>query len=486
MSDAVPRWEPSRNAVHRLIQLLDVLAIAFNRFRELSFHLPRRDSPDYTEEQFRAGRQRLWDDFSAVKRAVFPREDIASQHTAAALADAAVAEMVRAGSRDEVTVRQAAQWLCDVGRVFAPHVSLSTPFCPTAKAFDAEGELLQQYLPHRRNLLAALARVGQTVPDQVVRRQYLAFGPHVHDGEEPVPQGVLLGWVAEAKPHSDPGAASGLNANGGAFVSESPAPAWRQQIDQAVSQIYTGRPAAVEPALADAFQAVAEGIRECTRLIASLPHLWTRPDDYLDLARGLHRAADRAHAAYLAVDIPLRRAGPPNAMLDALNDILTHRANAPVELPAGKDGLNAVVTGLFTLKTSRPFFKDAMNRILDQLARCPGTQSPPPGPATTPQTPAAPVPQAPEGRGRGAKGRNIDAQMLKVMAENAESHGWSAREWADYLGCAKSTVVGTPTWRERLKATRATAAADAARRMDRGGLTRRDRHGHKSGDPDGE
>jgi len=70
------------------------------------------------------------------------------------------------------------------------------------------------------------------------------------------------------------------------------------------------------------------------------------------------------------------------------------------------------------------------------------------------------------------RGKNIDAKMLKVMAENAESHGWSARQWAEHLKCSDGTVKGTKTWKERLKAARATAAADAASKMDQSHTSR--------------
>jgi hypothetical protein len=65
------------------------------------------------------------------------------------------------------------------------------------------------------------------------------------------------------------------------------------------------------------------------------------------------------------------------------------------------------------------------------------------------------------------RGKNIDARMLKVLTENFESHGWSARQWADHLDCSDGTIKDTPTWKERLKAVRATRAADAACKMDR-------------------
>jgi hypothetical protein len=68
--------------------------------------------------------------------------------------------------------------------------------------------------------------------------------------------------------------------------------------------------------------------------------------------------------------------------------------------------------------------------------------------------------------GRG-KGKHIDAKMLKVMAENPESHGWSARQWADHLDCSDGTVKDTKTWKERLKAARSMAAADRMTRSER-------------------
>jgi hypothetical protein len=65
------------------------------------------------------------------------------------------------------------------------------------------------------------------------------------------------------------------------------------------------------------------------------------------------------------------------------------------------------------------------------------------------------------------KGKNIDARMLKKLADDPVSANWSARQWADYLHCSAGTVKETKTWKERLKAARAIQAADAADRMDR-------------------
>ena len=39
----VPRWEPRTNAVHRMIQLTDVLAISLSKFEQSSFQRAQRD-----------------------------------------------------------------------------------------------------------------------------------------------------------------------------------------------------------------------------------------------------------------------------------------------------------------------------------------------------------------------------------------------------------------------------------------------------------
>jgi hypothetical protein len=199
MSDPFARWEPDRNAVHRLIQLLDVLAIAFNRFRQLSFQLPEPD----TSADWQVALDRLRHDYSEIVRAVCPREDTAPQYTALTLADEAVAELVRAGVRDQEAVVRRAQQLFTALGWCSPRPAPHSPHCETWKAFNGEGELLTDYLAVRPALLAALARTGQTVPRSIRRRDAEAFKPLVYDGEQPIPNSVLLGWVAETEPASN-------------------------------------------------------------------------------------------------------------------------------------------------------------------------------------------------------------------------------------------------------------------------------------------
>ena len=82
-----------------------------------------------------------------------------------------------------------------------------------------------------------------------------------------------------------------------------------------------------------------------------------------------------------------------------------------------------------------------------------------PGPATPPSDPGA--------RRKGVRGANIDARMLKVLSERPESLGWSCRQWAEYLGCACSTVAGTATWKIRIPQARSLYRAERIQRGSR-------------------
>ncbi len=81
---------------------------------------------------------------------------------------------------------------------------------------------------------------------------------------------------------------------------------------------------------------------------------------------------------------------------------------------------------------------------------------------------AAPAPQ-PADAGLKTKGKNIDARMLKTLADEPESTGWSSEDWADRLKCTSGTVRQTNTWKKHLPALRAREA------LTRGELKRLDR-----------
>ncbi len=188
-------WDPSGNAVHRLIAYLDALAIAFNRFRQLSFHLPICSPPaPFDTPEWQAGVSGLLADFDAIREAVFPPgADLTPHHRAERLTDEAIAEFARAWAMDEATrsaVGDAAGWVGLVGNglligtprpwdygvytALDQHRTLEKTRSREVK-FDREGDELARYTPIRRALLSSLARIGQTVDVRIDRRATLAF-----------------------------------------------------------------------------------------------------------------------------------------------------------------------------------------------------------------------------------------------------------------------------------------------------------------------
>jgi hypothetical protein len=43
---------------------------------------------------------------------------------------------------------------------------------------------------------------------------------------------------------------------------------------------------------------------------------------------------------------------------------------------------------------------------------------------------------------------SVNARMLETMLSNHDARGWSCKQWATYLKCAKSSVVETKAWKE--------------------------------------
>lgn len=217
MSNNSPRWEPGGNAVHRLIQLLDVLAIAFNRFRQCSFPLPTYNPPQpFDTEGWQAGVSRLRAEFDAVRTAICAGY-VSPARRAERIADEAIAEFACVGGRDDGTVAvvaDAARWLGYVGTPW--EVGTPRPWdygtCDPhnlegyearrrgEERFDRECELLFQYSSLRRALLSALARTGKIVPPEIDRRTLLAHHTWPEGGSAPITQEELLALVREAEP----------------------------------------------------------------------------------------------------------------------------------------------------------------------------------------------------------------------------------------------------------------------------------------------
>ncbi|HEY7154767.1 MAG TPA: hypothetical protein VH575_12465 [Gemmataceae bacterium] len=55
---------------------------------------------------------------------------------------------------------------------------------------------------------------------------------------------------------------------------------------------------------------------------------------------------------------------------------------------------------------------------------------------------------------RPSRGKHIDAEMLRTIRDRPEAAYWTARQWAEHLGCGKSTVGETNTWRTHCRLAR--------------------------------
>jgi len=150
------------------------------------------------------------------------------------------------------------------------------------------------------------------------------------------------------------------------------------RVDEMLSNLSNEPPPGLDPELAEAFSVIVIGIRACSRLIASLPVLWTSPNAYRCLAGGVHAAADCAQKAYHQIEIRLRGAGGPNSVREILRDISKIQGITP-PLPTGVPvGLDAILTRLHVTKSNLFLWVDGkgiIDRMLDQFARVPSEWS---------------------------------------------------------------------------------------------------------------
>jgi hypothetical protein len=217
---------------------------------------------------------------------------------------------------------------------------------------------------------------------------------------------------------------------------------------------------------------------------AQLDALQTQADEHRvhDLIRlieehtGLPREVGREMAWRINSNLglaPLKRPGPPGRKPD-LPDL---RPNLAKLGDSDANGTTEKILSAFG--------------ALHRGALAPSTTSPgAPATITTPSPPAdhltlAPATPPPEDRtGRGGKnGKNINAQILAKIHADPESVAWSAQQWAEHLGCTKSTVAETKAWKETLKVAKQIRIAEAAVRMDRT-HTRASRNLHRAGNLD--
>ncbi len=164
----------------------------------------------------------------------------------------------------------------------------------------------------------------------------------------------------------------------------------RTRVDEQVSRIRVVPHPGLDAELEKVFAAIATGIRECSRLMESVPHLWGDESEYRRLAQCVADAATAARTASSGVDLRLRRSGGPNPVRDALNDILTVQDRAPLDPSGTPGGLNAILTNLHMKREGlfqRVDGQGCIDRMLDQLGRVPpvtNTASVPPSAVDTP------------------------------------------------------------------------------------------------------
>jgi hypothetical protein len=77
--------------------------------------------------------------------------------------------------------------------------------------------------------------------------------------------------------------------------------------------------------------------------------------------------------------------------------------------------------------------------------------------------------------GKKGRGKHIDAQMLKMTSGDAARCDWTAREWAQQLGCSEGTVKGTAAWKRAMQARKVRDADRVARTGERKGRRRNGR-----------
>ena len=171
MSPAAPVWEPAGNAVHRLIQYLDVLAIALQQYwMGLTWQLPDPRSPEYTPATVAEVHRKFLADFTAVHTRMFSNDLITRDFIPQTLADAAVAAFVRLGRREaEQLVREAQKWL-EAASYDAPVSAGRQTGDGWQKGLEKLGEWVDTLMRLRTDLINALVLTGNEVPPFIYLR----------------------------------------------------------------------------------------------------------------------------------------------------------------------------------------------------------------------------------------------------------------------------------------------------------------------------
>ena len=174
-----PVWEPSRNAIHRLIQIMDVLAGSLQRFQQLSlqFSLPESASPKERVANRNSYLPELRDDYQRVLLRVFPPCDGEPDLIATELVLAAnVVVFEHYGDEVKCYIRRAADWLRHIVSFYTPQ----TAECFTVddrRKFDFCEQLLSAWSAIRKGLFLVLEGNRFIFPIAIKRRHIRILNP---------------------------------------------------------------------------------------------------------------------------------------------------------------------------------------------------------------------------------------------------------------------------------------------------------------------
>ena len=214
-------WNPSENALQRLILFCDVVAIAFHRFRQKSFGLPHAE---YDHDRklwlchplYLAKRDELLKEYDEIRAAASDNGYITRSRYVESLYYEVIAQLNQEAAcdpRSEEAVASAAQWLSYVCTPW--HCSQANPWThcvPVSlneggrgalEEFNRQMVYLTEYQKNRATLRQVLSKLKEKLPREID----LLFNHTVcswSGGSEPISQEQLFKLILSAKPNERP------------------------------------------------------------------------------------------------------------------------------------------------------------------------------------------------------------------------------------------------------------------------------------------
>ena len=223
-------------------------------------------------------------------------------------------------------------------------------------------------------------------------------------------------------------------------------------IEEALAEIPCESPQGLDSELAKAYEAVAVGVRECTRLIAYAPRLDRDEAQYRRLAESVHQAAKSALVAHAVVDLRLRRAGGHNTLLEALNHVIAVRNRAPIDAEDVAGGLIAVLVGLQTNTAglfARVEGRGVIDRMIGQLALVPPPAELEERRQKSPTNEQADADRRPRKKPKGVPADEAEIRVREWLATNARNDPGSVTRdtVASDTGVSAGAVSKTAAWK---------------------------------------